>query len=108
MAKTIKRKSGSHFTDLKYETDSVCIEHDDDVSTSSDKLDEMVLEALLGGKENTSSEQTEKRSRDSLQVFLESNFDQCDAKGQENFSEGTRFSFVGKHFFFLPAEFADL
>ncbi len=45
---------------------------------------------------------------DSLQTFLDTNFSNFDVDGTESFREGSRVSFVGKKFFFLPVEFTDL
>lgn len=49
-----------------------------------------------------------KSRRDSLQAFLEASFGGADLERRESFHEGKRFSFVGKHFFFLPVDFKDL
>jgi hypothetical protein len=81
-------------------------------STMSDVTDDA---SILGDeehrsevKENDKVHKTKDYRRDSLQVFLESNFGKMEQGPRESFRDGKRFSFVGKNFFFLPVEFTDL
>lgn len=115
LAGTIQRLQDPNPMDFEIDTNHrnseetvVSLLDDDEVSTSdSDDYPEQpsVNENLTAeGRPPGASR------RDSLQDFLEEvNFESIEQqRSRESFTDGQRFSFVGKNFFFLPVEFTDI
>lgn len=127
MAKTIRRQELSSQTETTSQHDEDARLHDSNKNDSSDGLsivseEEEEVVASESAVVTSANDHSQDRGSpcnnddddddddDCLAALIESEFTifERDQQGQDMFREGSRLSFVGKKFFFLPVEFTDL